>query len=36
MGIIIESFAQFMPAIFLMNMVGILWEMVISSFRGRW
>lgn len=36
MGIIIESFAQFMPAIFLMNMVGILWEFCISSFRGRW
>lgn len=36
MGIIIESFAQFMPAIFLMNTVGILWELVINAFRGRW
>lgn len=36
MATIITSFAQFMPAIFILNMVGILWEMVISAWRGRW
>lgn len=36
MATIIESFAQFMPAIFMLNVVGIIWEMVINAFRGRW
>lgn len=35
MSIILESFAQFMPAIFMLNVVGILWEHVINAFRGR-
>lgn len=36
MHTIILSFAQFMPAIFILNMVGIVWEMVINAWRGRW
>lgn len=36
MGMVIRSFAEFMPPIFIMNMVGILWELVVSAFRGRW
>lgn len=36
MMVIINSFAQFMPAIFMLNVVGIIWEMVIDAFRGRW
>lgn len=35
MGIILESFAQFMPALFLLQVVGIIWEMVVDAFRGR-
>lgn len=36
MGIIINSFAQFMPSIFLLIVVGIIWELVGDAFRGRW
>ena len=36
MSIIIESFAQFMPAVFFMNLVGIIWELAVDAFRGRW
>ncbi len=36
MGNVILSFAQFMPAIFILNVVGILWELVVDAFRGRW
>ncbi len=36
MGTVILSFAQFMPAIFMLHVVGIIWEMVIDAFRGRW
>lgn len=34
MDTIIVSFAQFMPAIFMLHVVGIIWEMVITAFRG--
>lgn len=33
---IITSFAQFMPAIFMLHVVGIIWEFVVDAFRGRW
>lgn len=36
MGMVLESFAQFMPAIFFLHVVGIIWEMVVDAFRGRW
>ena len=35
MGIILESFAQFMPALFMLHVVGIMWELVIDAWRGR-
>lgn len=35
MGIILESFAQFMPALFMLHVVGIMWEFVIDAWRGR-
>lgn len=35
MGIILESFAQFMPALFLLHVVGIVWEFVVDAWRGR-
>lgn len=35
MGMVLESFAQFMPALFLLNVVGICWELVFSAWRGR-
>lgn len=36
MYIIIESFAQFMPAIFFMHLIGVIWEFIIDAWRGRW
>ena len=35
MGIILESFAQFMPALFMLLVVGIIWDFVVDAFRGR-
>lgn len=35
MGIILESFAQFMPALFMLHVVGIVWDFVVDAFRGR-
>ena len=35
MAIILESFAQFMPALFMLHVVGIMWEFVIDAWRGR-
>ena len=35
MGMVLESFAQFMPALFLLQIIGIMWDMVVSAFRGR-
>lgn len=36
MATIIVSFAQFMPSIFMLHVVGLIWEMVVNAFRGRW
>ncbi len=35
MAIILESFAQFMPGLFLLHVVGIVWEFVVDAWRGR-
>lgn len=35
MGTILESFAQFMPALFLLQVVGIVWDFVVDVWRGR-
>lgn len=35
MNTIIEGFAQFMPYVFLLQVVGIVFDKVISAFRGR-
>ena len=35
MGIILESFAQFMPALFMLHVIGIIWDFVVDAFRGR-
>ena len=32
---IIVSFAQFMPSIFMLHVVGLIWEMAVNAFRGR-
>ncbi len=34
MSIIINSFAQFLPYIFMLVVVGIVWDKVISAFQG--
>lgn len=34
MDIIVNSFGQFMPYIFMLVVVGIIWDKVISSFQG--
>lgn len=34
MLIIINSFAQFMPYIFMLIVVGIIWDKVLSAFQG--
>ena len=31
---IIAGFACFMPYVFMLCVVGVIWDMVISSFRG--
>lgn len=35
MQIIAMSFAQFLPYVFIMIVLGMIWDMVISAFRGR-
>ena len=35
MNIIALSFAQFMPVVFLIIVFGLLWDFIISAFRGR-
>lgn len=35
MGTVILSFAEFMPAVFFLGMIGILVEFVYDAFRGR-
>lgn len=34
MEIIANSFAQFMPYVFIMIVVGLCWDMVLRAFRG--
>lgn len=35
MSEIVQGFGQFMPYVFMINVVGIIWDMVISAFFGR-
>lgn len=35
MSEIIQGFGQFMPYVFMLQVVGIIWDNVISAFRGR-
>lgn len=35
MNEIIQGFGQFMPYVFMINVVGIIWSEVYSAFRGR-
>lgn len=34
MDIILNSFGQFMPYVFMFVVVGIIWDKVISAFQG--
>lgn len=34
MEVILNSFGQFMPYIFMLCVVGIIWDKVISAFQG--
>lgn len=34
MGEIVQGFGQFMPYVFMLSVVGIIWDMVHSAFRG--
>lgn len=34
MEVIVISFAQFMPYVFVICVVGIVWDMVTRAFRG--
>lgn len=31
---IIQGFGQFMPYVFMLTVLGIIWDMVYSAFRG--
>lgn len=35
MAVIIEGFAQFLPYVFILAVVGIIWDQVIAAFQGR-
>lgn len=35
MDIIVNSLAQFLPYVFMIAVVGIIWDMVISPFMGK-
>lgn len=35
MTVIIDSFAQFLPYIFVIVVVGLVWDNVVSAFQGR-
>lgn len=35
MDIIVNSLAQFMPYVFFICVVGIVWDKVVSAFMGR-
>lgn len=34
MGEIVQGFGQFMPYVFMLVVAGIIWDMVISAFKG--
>lgn len=34
MAIIINSFAQFLPYVFMIVVVGLIWDRVVSAFQG--
>lgn len=34
MSEIVQGFGQFMPYVFMLCVVGIIWDMVVSAFRG--
>lgn len=34
MGEIVQGFGQFMPYVFMIIVVGIIWDMVLSAFHG--
>lgn len=34
MGEIVQGFGQFMPYVFMLAVVGIIWDKVYSAFRG--
>lgn len=35
MGVFLSSLGYFLPYVFLLHVVGIIWEMVVRAFRGR-
>lgn len=35
MDIIVNSLAQFMPYVFMIVVVGLIWDGVISAFKGK-
>lgn len=35
MSEIIQGFGQFMPYVFMLQVAGIIWDQVLSAFRGR-
>ena len=35
MYVIVASFAQFLPYVFYIIVLGIVWDMVLRAFRGR-
>lgn len=37
MSVVINGFAQFLPYVFMLAVVGIIWDSVITAFRGgKW
>lgn len=35
MDVIVNSLAQFLPYVFFIVVVGLIWDLVISAFRGK-
>ena len=35
MSEIVQGFGQFMPYVFMLIVVGIIWDKVVSAFEGR-
>lgn len=34
MSEIVQGFGQFMPYVFMLTVLGLIWDMVLSAFRG--